>query len=228
MFIDCVTNDFDRCLVLEPKHDIFLGHSGKEKDFTELLYWELKNCGYNPFFDKDPYSLPEGKDFSELIFNVAKQCPVAIFILSEDFFTNSKWPMLELAAFVESHEQEIEKKKCGKEYQEIDLIPILFKDFSRESIKENRQKWFKRWQGFKSRSKIEANIPMIDIAKWEHALDVLLKRRWIAYTKTNREHGLIKEIVNGVRRSLPPPNPLSDGNVQGIERIRQVRNKFVE
>eukprot|EP01018_Ginkgo_biloba_P006351 Gb_41787 [translate_table: standard] len=53
------------------------------------------------FFDKDWESLPKGREFSSLIFENARNCKVAILVLSDEFLT-SKWPMLELEMIVEA------------------------------------------------------------------------------------------------------------------------------
>lgn len=86
---------------LLPKHKIFLSHSGAQKPFVEQLCVDLEKAGHCPFFDQRPESLPKGEKFPELILDAARQCHVAVVVLSEDHLT-SKWPMLELVTFVEA------------------------------------------------------------------------------------------------------------------------------
>lgn len=114
--------------------------------------------------------------------------------------------MLELAAFVEVQKEETEKKNSRKKSREVLLYPVYIKDFTKDTIKKNRQGWLETWQDFKSKSEKEDKIE-IDADKWKHALDVLLHSSGTSYDI----------IVNGVCRSLPHLNPLSDGNVQGMK-----------
>ena len=72
---------------LEPKHKIFLNHSGVQKTFTEQLCKSLEGCHYYPIFGKRPDSLPKGKKIPDLILQAARQCQVAESILSKDFFS---------------------------------------------------------------------------------------------------------------------------------------------
>jgi hypothetical protein len=61
---------------------------------------DLEQCDRYPFFDKRWDSLPIGRNFPKLIFEAIEQCEVGVVVLSKEFFTRSKWPMLELAAMV--------------------------------------------------------------------------------------------------------------------------------
>lgn len=61
----------------------------------------LLRVHHSPFFDQNRDSLPVGERFPQLIFEAAKQCRVAVIIMSIGYLT-SKWPMLELVAFHKS------------------------------------------------------------------------------------------------------------------------------
>ena len=87
--------------ILEPKHRIFLSHSGFQKEFVWHLCEALQDRGHSPFFDKLPSSLPKGERFAELILEAAKQCEMAVVVVSEEYFT-SRWPMIELHSFAEA------------------------------------------------------------------------------------------------------------------------------
>jgi hypothetical protein len=91
--------------VLEAKHKVFLSHSGAQKNFVEQLCVDLERYDRYPFFDKRRHSLGIGQHFPKAIFQAIRQCQVGVVILSEEFFTRTKWPMLELAALVESKKQ---------------------------------------------------------------------------------------------------------------------------
>lgn len=101
---------------LLPKHTIFLSHSGKDKPFVEQLHKDLESVNQYSFFDQNSHSLPIGARFPRLIFEAAKQCVVAVVVLSPAYL-ESKWPMLELIAFVES-------MKAG---HRINLVPLFYK-----------------------------------------------------------------------------------------------------
>jgi len=87
-----------------PEHTIFLSHNGHDKPFVERLCEELKCLNYSPFFDQNSDSLPKGERFPPHLFKVAKQCLLAMIVLSERYLT-SKWPMLELTAFVKARKR---------------------------------------------------------------------------------------------------------------------------
>jgi len=198
---------------LEPKHKIFLSHSGVQKNFTEQLCVDFESWDYWPFFDKRRDSLPEGRKFPELIFRAAQQCRVAILVLSEDFFTRSKWPMLELEAFVQA-----EKNNPGK----LSILPVYL-GLSRHECTRNetrRKKWLSVWRRW---SKTDDRI---DVGKWEDALKVLGRFNGISieYTESLGEVALRTRIVNAVCRLIPPESSWSGGDVQGRMRILEVRN----
>ena len=64
---------------------------------------------FGTFFDKDDASLPKGEQFPQKIFDAAKQCELTIVVVSSDYFMR-KWPMLELASFVEAQKTRPELK----------------------------------------------------------------------------------------------------------------------
>ncbi|KAG0596072.1 hypothetical protein M758_UG222100 [Ceratodon purpureus] len=53
---------------MEPKHRVFLCHSGAQKGFVEQLDKDLRSVDRHPFFDKDRDSLPIGDNFPNRIF----------------------------------------------------------------------------------------------------------------------------------------------------------------
>lgn len=71
------------------KKQIFLSHSSAQGRFVEQLDEDLRNEGYLPFFHKDPASLPKGEKFPERIFQFARECDVAVVVLSEIIFCQS-------------------------------------------------------------------------------------------------------------------------------------------
>ena len=100
------------------QHKIFLCHSGAQKNFVRHLYGELHRVHQLAFFDADDDSLRKGEAFPHQLFEAARQCHLAIVILSEDFFTRSKWPMLELNIFME------EKKKIFPSFYDLSVVNL--------------------------------------------------------------------------------------------------------
>ena len=86
---------------LRPDHKIFVSHSGAQKKFVRKLCRDLEKCYHFAFFDERDSSLPKGERFPELILRAAGQCRMAVVVVSEEYFV-SKWPMIELHAFVQA------------------------------------------------------------------------------------------------------------------------------
>lgn len=212
LFINCVSG-VCRELTLEPKHKIFLSHSGFQKDFTEQLCVDLERCHYYPFFDKRDRSLPKGKKFPELILQAAQQCQVAVLILSEDFFTRTKWPMLELEAFVEAQKKDPKK---------ISILPVYL-GISRHDCTKNatrRLEWIALWREW---AKSEERI---DVEKWVEALKVIGPSNGIDYVQSLGEVSLRQHIVSAIWGLVPPEITWSVGQIQGRNRICDVSDFF--
>lgn len=110
--------------------NIFLSHSGAQKDFVEQLREDLERAGQSPFFDKRTNSLPKGEEFAGRIFTAAEECDLAIVVVSEEYFTRTKWPMQELVALSRA-------PGCKK------ILPLFFgiscKEFKNP---ERRRHWY--------------------------------------------------------------------------------------
>lgn len=154
---------------LQGKHKIFLSHSGAQKNFVEDLCVQLENVNRFPFFDQRIDSLPLGERFPDAIFRAAKQCQVAVAVLSEEFFT-SKWPMLELVAFMEEQKLGVNKG--------LKILPLFFK-ISLTELKDStrRNKWFSLWEGW---ARADGRIK---IDRWKYALEELPKFNGIGYVE---------------------------------------------
>ena len=101
----------------------------------EQLYTDLKDENQFPFFDKASHSLKSGEEFASPILQAAKECEVAIFMLTEQFLTN-KWPMLELLTCIEAQK----KGNPG-----LKLFPVLFDGLKFEDLHEI-SRWEKTWE----------------------------------------------------------------------------------
>jgi hypothetical protein len=145
--------------MLQPKHKVFLSHSGAQKDFVEQLCVDLQRYDRYPFFDKLQSSLPIGEKFPKLIFDAIDQCQVGVLVLSAEFFMKTKWPMLELNAMV---------KEFEKPNSRLRIIP-LFYCISLADFKDlgNQSQWMSQWK------KWAGNDKCIDVEEWKKSLRTL-------------------------------------------------------
>ena len=63
-------------------------------DLQHIYHWGVL------FIDKDNESLPKGERSPQLIFIARRECELVVILMSDEYFTR-KWPVLELATFVE-------------------------------------------------------------------------------------------------------------------------------
>lgn len=195
-----------RMPVLEPRHKIFISHSGAEKDFVDQLCVDLEQRHHNPFFDKRPDSLPKGEKFPSLIFQAAEQCWVAVLVLSKDFFIRSKWPMLELVACIEA------KKKNPQ----LKILPLFY----RVSLKELKDESFERLC-YLTWTEWRATDPRVHPFNWRNALQAIYSSNGIQFDG----QGAVlyrRRVVEAVCRLVPPNVNFDDSFVQGKERLCQV------
>ena len=184
---------------LEPKHKIFLSHSGAQKLFVEYLCDELERCHRYPFFDLREESLPIGENFVKHIFAAIERCDVGIVILSEEVFT-SKWPLMELAAMVD----EVEKRKDFK------LIPVFLRtsltDFDNP---ENQERWQKCWEVMAKK-----NPGRVEVGKWKAVLKYIRSLNGLEQKPGLRELEFLKRIVDRICAIVPAEMRLEDSYIQ--------------
>ena len=190
----------------EPKHEIFLSHSGAQKDFVDQLCVDLERVSYIPFFDRRHASLEKGATFPDRIFDAIRKCRLFVVVLSEDFFTKTKWPMMELAAAVAAQ----------SENPNLKLLPLFFKISVPEfKAEERRAEWFKCWTDWASETS------RIDVTKWKEALKVVEVWNGIPFPAGMGEVEYRKLIVETVCRICP--NSVFDlSHVVGRDRFCQV------
>jgi hypothetical protein len=193
---------------LHSKHKIFLSHSGAQKDFVEQLCVDLERCGRHPFFDKRSDSLPIGENFPQHIFDAIKQCRVGVVILSEEFFTRSKWPMIELVAMVE----EAKIRKCSFKIMLVYLC-ISLHQFC-DPIK--RKEWLSCWE------ELAMKDTRVNVKEWEDALKYLHPLNSMVYNGLG-EVKFRKSIIDEICRVVPPETMLEDSHIQGRSRMCKVR-----
>ena len=195
---------------LEKKKKVFLSHSGANKDFVSHLYQRLISIHHYPFFDVRKDSLPPGDKFADIIFEASKQCRLAIVVVSDDYFM-SKWPMLELASFVEA--------KDGVN-PEMKILPLFYRLTVVEFKEPERQRvWFEKWE------RLKESDERLDILSWENALRVLGGHSGLVYCgPPQTEDEYIESIVELVFRSVPPDLLFDDTHVKGGTHLCEVSN----
>lgn len=192
---------------LKPRHTIFLSHSGAQKNFVEQLCEDLERAKRTPFFDKRPDSLPKGEVFAQYIFNAARQCELAIVVVSEEYFSRSRWPMLELCAFAQS-------SKCK-------ILPLFFglscKEFSNV---ERRQRWFQTWDAWAQAD------PRIRVDDWKNALRELERRNGLEYVEAVGEVAYRKDVVATACTIIGPSMEESQQKAPMKSSTDEVRRSF--
>jgi hypothetical protein len=83
--------DLDRDL--SGDYDVFISHTGAQKDFANSLYNKINWLTLRPFYDS--YSLRGKLDNDKIMDNAAKNARVVVLLLSPEF-VKKKWPLREL------------------------------------------------------------------------------------------------------------------------------------
>ncbi|KAG0631760.1 hypothetical protein M758_1G277600 [Ceratodon purpureus] len=194
------------------KHKIFLSHSGAQKDFVEQLSVDLERWDRYPFFDKRRDSLPIGENFPHHIFEAIKQCQVGVVILSEDFFTRSKWPMIELVAMVK------EAKTRGLGFKIIPVFLCVSLDKFRDLTKW--KEWVSCWQEMAMKDK------RVNVDEWNEALRYLQPINSMVYDGLG-EVKFRRAIVEEICKVVLPRTRLEDSHIQGRSRLCKVIQKKI-
>lgn len=193
-----------------PKHSIFLSHSGAQKPFVEQLYTDFKDENQFPFFDKSSHSLKSGEEFVSPMLQAAKECEVAIFIVTEQFLT-SKWPMLELLTCIEAQK----KGNPG-----LKLFPVLFDGLNFEDLKEI-SRWEKTWEILEESTKEKTG--KITVENCKKAVRKLGSTKGLIFESfSGSEVELRKAIVKDTLKLLAPTPDIDVEDLQGADRLCKV------
>lgn len=200
MFLVCMCRD--EITALEPKHKVFLSHSGAQKDFVEQLCVDLERRDRYPFFDRRRSSLPIGENFPKLIFEGIEQCEVGVVVFSEEFFTRSKWPMLELVAMTKN--------------PKLVIIPVYLNILLEEvhDVKK-REMWLSVWRGWAKEDE------RLDIQEWCRVFKRLRPLNGLVYNGGG-EVSFRKEIVEAVCKIVLSEGRCRDSHIQGRLRLCKV------
>ncbi|KAG0608491.1 hypothetical protein M758_8G109700 [Ceratodon purpureus] len=198
--------------LLEPKHSIFLSHSGAQKNFVEQLCLDIEAHDRYPFFDRRRGSLPIGCHYPNVIFEAIKQCQVAVVVVSEEYFSRSRWPMLELAALVKR-----------KTHDPGLIIMPVFLGMTCEQFrkKENHVRWLKQWQCWAEKDN------RIIVEDWQATLKVIGHSNGISLDRAD-EVRCRQEIVQAVCEEILPELRSDDSHVQGRRRLCKVIREKIE
>ncbi|KAH9303271.1 hypothetical protein KI387_014854, partial [Taxus chinensis] len=188
--------------------DVFLSHSGAQKNFVRHLHRDLKREGVSCFFDEDPQSLRKGEKFPPRIFEATETCRVAVLVLSKEFI-RSKWPMLELTALLKA-------KKSGKN-PNLKILPIFFmispKDFCQ--MTRDIQDWKQLEESEEKRG------------EWLYALNEIRSFNGFPFREGENEVSFIDTVVRAIKSELPSSPTYFVSFMQGQTRIcQEVANLF--
>jgi hypothetical protein len=176
---------------------------------------DLKVVGYCPCFDKWPGPPFWRKQYKDRIIEEAKQCRVAIVVLSEEFFTCNKWLMIELNEFVQA------KMSSNNG---LEILLLFFGITKAEFNNRVRQKdWEEVWQGFADEDK----KGRIDVKKWVHALSVLDGLNGMEYDAAVGEVTYREEVVAAVCKLIPLSINFDDSHVQSKQKLFEVWEHLV-
>eukprot|EP01018_Ginkgo_biloba_P022332 Gb_14679 [translate_table: standard] len=190
---------------------IFLSHSGAQKDFTEQLCLDLHARHRYPFFDM--YSIHSGDDISEIILQTAKQCTIAVLVLSEEFFSRSEWPMLEVQAFLDAQTSRLNP--------DLKIIPLFFripcKDFKVRALN-----WVQKWKEW------AICDDRIDVVKWQESVQKLKRIKGIEFQPGMSEVAYRRSIVQTICEMVPADNRADLTYIHGSQRILKIMKPVME
>jgi hypothetical protein len=178
---------------------------------VEHLCEALERRFHYPFFDKRPSSLPKGEKFPPLILKATQQCEMAVVVVSEEYFM-SKWPMVELNAFIQARKQKLNEK--------LQILPLFYGLSVSEFCEERRrERWYAQWESFAS----DYAQGRIKVDEWKDALSELGSFNGISYNRELKEIVAYENvIVSSICHSIQPDIKWDDSHVQGKSNICEV------
>src|SRR5215470_17724785 len=87
--------------------DVFISHSGKDKEFVRNLYTRLTTDGVDCFFDEE--SIGWGDNWVRALERAIDECRFIVFVLSPDF-CESKWVELERTSSLATDPSRLQEK----------------------------------------------------------------------------------------------------------------------
>ncbi|KAG0606625.1 hypothetical protein M758_9G156100 [Ceratodon purpureus] len=199
----------------QPKHKIFLSHSGKQKYFVDKLCEDLEDHHRFPFLDIRPRSLPLGERFVEHLLEAAQCCSLAVVVVSEEYFT-SKWPMIELVEFV--------RAKSGPN-PNLKILPLFLELSVSEFSDQTRQEgWFRKWAEW-----AEKDPSRINVNEYKKALKEVKAFNGMQFHQDRRKLASYqKNVVRTICKLVSPDVKWYDAHVQGRSNICEVYRKQIK
>ena len=183
-----------------PRHyDVFLSHSGADKEFVEQLSKELTQIegDFGVFFDKN--SIKYGEKISDVILESAKACKLFVAVLSENYFLRSKPPMMELAA----------SYTASKDGNGVPCLLPIFLAIKPQDAKKSSGGWLSKWNVWELNEKMSVierdRISRVEPDVWYRALDALLMTRGPVYIPDENENSptiFSKKVAEVIAKKL--------------------------
>jgi hypothetical protein len=134
----------------------------------------------------------------------------------------SKWPMIELNAFVRAHKLSCKSRSFGGGSK---ILP-LFYGLSVSDLEDidRRRKWLRQWETLAK----EDQKKRIVVNEWKSALEILGSFNGLDYDRVLKEITAYEmKIVSVVCESIVPDIKWDDSHVQGKSRICKVFNMSI-
>eukprot|EP01018_Ginkgo_biloba_P030222 Gb_17867 [translate_table: standard] len=148
-----------------------------------------------------------GSALHEIILQTAKQCRIAVLVLSEEFFSRSEWPMLEVQTFLDA-------QTSGRN-PHLKIIPLFFrmlwKDFEARALN-----WVQKWKEW------AISDDRIDVVKWQEAVQILKRIKGIEFQPGMREVAYRRSIVQTICELVPADNRANLTYIHGSQRISKI------
>ncbi|KAG0566025.1 hypothetical protein KC19_7G032500 [Ceratodon purpureus] len=199
------------------EHEVFLSHSGMQKPFVHDLFKDFLNVPrfqFNkPFFDVQDASLPKGEKWKDRLIKAARNCKVAVLILTKDYLT-SLWPMLELLHFIDAQKTDNPDMK---------LVPVFYDDLLPSHLSDEVIKdcWKVEWEHLiGTGSSVKLRRISLTVELCQEALRTLKDINGIKARSFESFELLRKDIVSKVLKHLPSGfDPEIDPDVEGGRRL---------
>lgn len=182
------------------------------QDFVTLARFQLNE----PFFDTEDACLRKGEEFVGLIITAARNCAVAVMILTKEYLT-SYWPMLELLHFIDA------QKTTNSDMKSVPVFydNLLPSDLGDQVIEDC---WKVKWEKIIPKGSSGAPIRnSLTVESCKEALKLLKKTNGIEARKYQSLQLLREAIVSAVLKFLPSSfDPEINPDIEGGRRLCDV------
>lgn len=129
-------------------------------------------------------------------------------MLSEEFFTRGKWPMIELNEFVQAQ---------ASTNSGLEILPLFFGiSVAQFQDPRRRKNWEKAWQDWADED------GRIDVNQWVRALSVLGGLNGMEYVAAVGEVTYREKVVAAVCKLIPPDLKWDVSHVQSTPKLCEV------